>query len=224
MDCFWDFLRDLSGPPNVKWCEERLCSLFEEPVNTWSNLAYLLVGLLLVRKAGQRTIGILVYVMGLASLLYHASNSFATQFLDFLGMFLFSCFLLTDLGQRFKSGPARSFHWIFCSLVLFHVFLFFLFDLKGWPVQFLMALDSGLLLLLYGALLIQGSIETVPLFCLATGFFTLAAGLSYADFNRFFCNPGSLLQGHALWHLSSAAGIFLILQVQIQQRPGRRRT
>ena len=57
--CPWVELRQVGGLPNVKWCEETLCSVVAEPANTWSNLAYLVVAVLIylaARNESQRTL------------------------------------------------------------------------------------------------------------------------------------------------------------------------
>lgn len=35
-------------PPNVDWCEQELCSWITNPADTWSNLAYLAFGVLMI--------------------------------------------------------------------------------------------------------------------------------------------------------------------------------
>ena len=45
------------APPNVQWCEENLCALVTAPANTWSNLAYIVVGLVMwaaARRLGEQ--------------------------------------------------------------------------------------------------------------------------------------------------------------------------
>src|SRR4051812_39077167 len=49
--CPWSELSHLA-PPNLKWCEAQVCGWIVEPANTWSNLAYGLLGaaLLVARR------------------------------------------------------------------------------------------------------------------------------------------------------------------------------
>ena len=103
--CPWQGLAAY-GPPNVKWCEERLCAWINEPANAWSNLAYIFVGLFIYFFTDLRTrrgtsagssLGLewfppTIIAVGVCSGIYHASNTYITQMLDFFGMYLF-CFL-----------------------------------------------------------------------------------------------------------------------------------
>ena len=67
------------------------------PANTWSNLAYVALGLWMWRaargRADLRRFGPASLAVGAFSFAYHASYTWALQFLDFVGMFLF-CFLV----------------------------------------------------------------------------------------------------------------------------------
>src|SRR5205823_851454 len=51
--CPWWDLHERFGEPNVKWCEERLCAMANEPANTWSNLGYLVVGAAIFAAASR---------------------------------------------------------------------------------------------------------------------------------------------------------------------------
>ena len=60
--CPWSELSHFA-PPNVKWCEAQVCGWIVEPANTWSNLAYILLGaLLLWRAAGSTNVQDMWYV------------------------------------------------------------------------------------------------------------------------------------------------------------------
>ena len=81
------------GAPNIKWCEETLCQWVSEPANTWSNLGYLFVALGLFSWAHRsrhhrihQSFSAVVFSMGLISFVYHLSNFYGTQVLDFIGM------------------------------------------------------------------------------------------------------------------------------------------
>ena len=98
--------------PNLKWCEENLCAWVTAPANTWSNLAYIALGLLMWREARRmgsaplRIFGPASIVVGVFSLVYHASYTFFFQFFDFIGMFVF-CFVLIVLNWR-RLGRLRD--------------------------------------------------------------------------------------------------------------------
>ena len=53
--CPWTPMRELGGLPNVKWCEDTLCSWVSEPANTWSNLAFLVTAAVLFQATRKET-------------------------------------------------------------------------------------------------------------------------------------------------------------------------
>ena len=95
LGCPWHEAAERLGAPNIKWCESTACAWVSEPANTWSNLAYLLVALVVGWQCRRSThpelrwMAPALFLMGLLSGIYHASNLYLTQVLDFLGMFLF---------------------------------------------------------------------------------------------------------------------------------------
>ena len=92
-------------PPNVDWCEEELCGWITNPANTWSNLLYVALGVLMWREARRRRspalapFGPASIAVGVFSFVYHASYTWMLQFFDFVGMFLF-CFCVLALNAR----------------------------------------------------------------------------------------------------------------------------
>ena len=40
-------------PPNVDWCEEELCAWVVNPADTWSNLAYIALGAVMIAVAAR---------------------------------------------------------------------------------------------------------------------------------------------------------------------------
>ncbi|HRE90801.1 MAG TPA: ceramidase domain-containing protein [Myxococcota bacterium] len=97
--CPWSEIANL-WLPNIKWCEAQVCSLVVEPANTWSNLAYILIGLLLLARSRRRrhhgaphrmarTFGTAEIIVGVFSFAFHMSYSGLLQVLDFAAMFVF---------------------------------------------------------------------------------------------------------------------------------------
>ncbi len=208
----WVEARALLGAPNINWCEAPLPGLVEEPANTWSNLAYLTVALVLTRWARERPhlghMARAVFWMGSFSLVYHASNNALTQAFDFLGMFLYSGLLLTWNARRLglvAPDTARTHYLAFLGA---NALLFFGLGYYQLPVQMIMAGNTLVLIgseiflfrragqrALYGAYLLS-------LLCIL-----LATVSSALDLSRTWCDPHSLLQGHAVWHLFTALAI-----------------
>lgn len=234
MSCPYDPLLHAFGPPNIKWCEERLCSIVQEPANTWSNLPYIIVGLWILSQArGRRpfrVLGAAAIVMGALSLVYHASNTYATQVLDFVGMFVYLSLLLVWNLRRLGivSGQTRSVSAYFL-LVYANMALLLIFPLAlGLPIQSIIMVGTiGTFAL--EALLAPRTIRALGAgpyrqYGLAVLFLASAAMASYLDLSRRWCDPSNhWAQGHALWHLLTAASIIFVFRfyekVGTERRP-----
>lgn len=212
---FWSAIRESLGPPDIDWCEAPLPALIEEPANTFSNLAYFIVALLIVRSTGKavgRPLARAVFWMGLCSFVYHASNNLLTQFLDFLGMFLFLGLLLTWNARRAGLAPQFERRHYFLALATNSILLVSLRWLAI-PIQLVVVANTLVMLasegLLYRRKKISGAAYRPFLFGMAL--MGLAALCSALDLRGVWCDPHDhLFQGHAAWHVLSAASIYFI--------------
>jgi hypothetical protein len=215
-------------PPNVDWCEQELCAFVVNPANTWSNLLYVALGVLMwweARRLGRRDLaafGPASVVVGVFSLVYHASYTYFFQFFDFVGMFVF-CFLPIALNARRLGwiGQQRELAVHVGGVVAFSAAVPPLFEL-GVPIQGLVLL---LVLVIVGQELTlrarTSSRSAYPWFW--TGLALLSAGalLSALDVTRVWCDPTHpFLQGHAAWHLLSAASLYSLFRFYRAIRKG----
>lgn len=213
--CPWYELSELRLP-NVDWCEMQRCSWVVEPANTWSNLAYVVVGLALwwlARDAASREIrffGPAALLVGLFSGIYHASYTFVLQILDFLAMYVF-CFLLLTVNAR-RAGWLTAEAWParFAQLVVGTTLLTVALDFLEIPIQ-------GIVLLLILAIVAselrlhraRPAGASLGFFVLAMALIGTAAVFSLLDVTRTWCHPQHpFLQGHAIWHVLSAGSLF----------------
>ncbi len=213
----WHRAREVLGHPNVHWCEARLSSLIEEPANTWSNLAYILAAWLIFRARNRnhrlKPFAHAVLWMGLFSFIYHASNNALTQWLDFLGMFFYTGYLLTWNAERL--GIMKSRHRLVFWAGTLLVNLAFLFGLNFTDVPIQSIVGGNVLLLIVSELVLfrrarlAGESLRYGDYLLALLLMAAAAVCSLLDLRRVWCNPHDhVLQGHATWHLLSAAAIY----------------
>jgi hypothetical protein len=217
--CPWYDMYQKWGPANVKWCEERLCQVVQEPANTWSNLGYLIFALVIIfvaRKAIKRYstfYGVTLFIVGATSLFYHMTNNLLTQYWDFVGMFMLMAVLntynLKRLGLARKLGEVGTYLAIF---ILFNL-IFFLFAHFGLNVQSLV----GILVVFLASLEVlcrkkgefDGSKVPIKHFAISGAIMLSAALFSAADAKRLICDPHNhMLQGHAIWHILSSIGLF----------------
>lgn len=218
--CPWVDLRAWSGLPNVRWCEEQLCAWISTPANTWTNLGYIFVGFYFFwatrndKSDNIRFFGTAALWVGWTSFVYHASLTFATQVLDFLGMFIFFYSILMHNFARIgwlKPESLRKATWI---LTIITTAISSTVDYFGFPIQ---GMIFFLILIITATEFIAKKKATKPYvlrnMVLAYSFLLVGVAFSASDVTRKFCDPTNhWLQGHALWHLSGAIGMFFLVR------------
>lgn len=212
--CPW---HDLSqyGLPNVNWCEETLCAAVNEPANAYSNLAYVFMALIMwslsrtLRSGTLHRFAPAATLVGVVSFVYHASNTYVTQVLDFLGMYVF-CFLLLLLNVERLGGLGRRAAQRALPLCVFAATTFTAVVAPlGFPIQSLI----GMLILgivVTEILLRRRRVYSLRYFFLSLLLLTAGAMCSALDVTRRLCDPTNhVLQGHAAWHVLSAASLLM---------------
>ncbi len=215
----------LSPGDCAEYCEasDRWASLasrdaIQQPANTWSNLAFFFVGALAL--ATRVTPGSVVFafscaVLGAGSLLFHATVTREFQWLDVAGMYLglaavAARSLHDGFGVRWRVAVGA---WATGSALL---------------VAFKWRLDTTLSMISIAAIAATGMVRHVrrglataaaallPLVTIA-----VAYGVREADVRRIVCDPASLWQGHALWHVLSATSLYLAFRFFDSERRAR---
>ncbi|MCS6912921.1 MAG: ceramidase domain-containing protein [Myxococcales bacterium] len=208
--CPWEGLVQ-AYPPNVKWCEAPLCSWVREPANTWSNLAYVVVGLWLLwrgRREGRLTtvFGAASTVLGVCSGIYHASTNLLTQMLDFVAMYIYAGLpLVLNLRRLGLLGGSLVYPYVLGVVSL--TALTPLVHKAGCPIQGIVGL-LVLGILLSEAVLARRRTAPRAWFWASLGLLTLGALASVLDVTRLACDPHQhWLQGHAIWHVLTAGAL-----------------
>lgn len=210
--CPWSELHHMA-PPNVNWCEANLCSWIVNPANTWSNLAYIAIGIVLILitqpKTTMRMFGPITIFVGISSFLWHASFTFVFQFLDFLAMFAFGALPLVLNLRRLDIISAANKFTVFYAYIVGMSLLLLLFYWQDIPYQSLV-LISIIGAVIMEIVLYRRGTEDIGYkhLLLAAVSMGVAFGFSIADVTGVFCNPNNhVIQGHAIWHLLSAAAL-----------------
>jgi hypothetical protein len=217
--CPWYDLKSLRLP-KVKWCEEELCSWVESPAMAWSNLGYIAVGLIMIalsknlKSRPLRFFGYGAIIVGLSSLAYHVSNSFALQIFDFFGMYV-DCYLLLFINlQRLGKNVLKGSFKKYWAAVTLTTALTVAFDFTTFPIQGLVfVLILGIVATEFMNWKAKKSPYSLGFFFASLVSMTIAISCSILDVKRVFCNPmDHLIQGHALWHwFGSIAMLFSFL-------------
>jgi hypothetical protein len=201
------------GPANVSFCEARIDGVIAEPANTWSSLAYVVVGVWLLGRAWQSRraplllAGATGVLVGVGSVALHATETFLGQFVDEASMFLLSALTVTFALRRLLAWESTRCLAHYVGLASVPTILLALFPRSGIPAFGIeMGAAIGLELLLSrrsdGAICYRFLQCSLAMFGGALGIWTL-------DITRLACGTWAVHQvnGHAIWHVLSAASL-----------------
>jgi len=192
-----------------------MCRWVSEPANTWSNLGYLVAGIAIFylamrQKQGSalKLFGPIVFFMGLMSLVYHMSNIYLTQVLDFVGMFLFVGWAIAMNIHRMGKIRAGKIVSLVLGLTVVLSVLVHVMYLLGVRFQVLVLIAAAVIMATEFAARKQSRAKITYKWLAATlGLLLIAFSFSVADGKRLWCDVsahGWFSQGHALWHWISA--------------------
>lgn len=199
------------------YCETlRPASFVIQPIAAYSNLAFVLVGLLIVFSpptAFQHriTYGLGLIAIGFGSGFYHVSLTRAGEWFDLVGIYVLVGLMVMSNLTRLRPLSQRQFLAGYLALVA----------LGGLQ----MAVAPRLQQVMFGALIVAALVlealawrkPSGPRRCLFAGLGTFAVGVAVwvLDGRLLPCQPDSLIQWHAVWHtLAALAAGLLFLYYQ----------
>ncbi len=197
------------------FCEERLCSWIVEPANTWTNIGYLIVAILIFRsqtenKEAQKIFWRATFALFLGSTFFHMSATVMGKMADVAAMFLLSVGILCLSLKRLIKLKDPATELIYFSLLAFS--LLFLFIFKFGNIVFASQLIASCLIEFYLAFKKRSSISGKT-FLLAITTAAVAFLFWNLDVTKIYCDPHNhFINGHGLWHLLAALAIFLLFK------------
>ncbi|MDV3220973.1 ceramidase domain-containing protein [Intrasporangium sp.] len=217
------------------FCEAATSGWIRQPANTWSNLAFVVAGLAVARRAGTRegrlwphpslatTLSVVIVLLGPGSMAMHATQSSLGGRLDLLSMYLLAAFaaayawmrvLRRGLGFFLGAGLAVV---ITCELV----------ENAEWRVPVVMsganlAFGVALLLAMLGELVLlrrRGLRRELRWGVAAVAALVLAFTVwTAAKTGAPLCRPDSIAQGHAAWHVLDALAAWFLYRFYASER------
>jgi len=220
----WGEWRPATCLPDDCFCESLGSGLISQPANAWSSLGFVAIALWVsVRLSRRRSAPVFtkaegglfvvsLLVVGLGSAFYHASFTFAGQVLDVSGMYLVATFILL---HRLAPTASVSPVWSVLGFVLLNGVLM----TAQVTTPSLRRIVFGVLLA--AALAVEWRWSRAGRTWLAIGasLMALAFVIWFIDRRRLVCDPESLIQGHAVWHLLGAlasACLFLSYEAEAE--------
>lgn len=211
-----------------EFCEAAAAALFRQPANTVSNLGFVLAGIAIAAHAARRpaprfprwlstAYALLVVTLGPASAAMHATASAIGGDLDLTSMFLVSSFALAYAVARLVRRTDRwSVIRVFLVALLAQEVAYFRGGRLAWIEH------SGNLAFAVTILAVVGIEATLARrdgasgvdrrwLGVSAGSLLVALGIwSLSKTGGPWCDPSSLLQGHAAWHLLCAVAAYAL--------------
>jgi hypothetical protein len=215
--CPWHEL-SLHHLPNIRWCEEILCSWVVNPANTWSNLAYVFVALWIILRAranGRKDIlwlGYATFFMGVGSFLWHMSYTFVLQLLDFAGMFLFLILILLVRLSQMERLKAHAISWLWLAGSAMATALVAWAGFHNYPIQGSIVVLAVVGMALEIQILKHSGMRPrdAKFLWMSLVLAVVAVTLSALDVSGTLCDPTNhWIQGHAVWHVLTALAVGL---------------
>jgi hypothetical protein len=211
--CPWDGF----APGTISFCERQLCAWITTPANTWSNLAYIFVGIYVLYLACRENyrslspIGVIGILVGIGSFFFHASSTFIGEFFDLLAMFLFAAFMLVFNIWRIKGGSLKILQGMYVVIVMLSASLLLLVRPAGVGL-FTVIITAALVVELKIFIRSRNSIDYRPMLKLILCF-SIAFTFWRLDITGRLCDPDNhWFQGHAMWHIMNSFCFYFLFR------------
>lgn len=218
----WNSWRPATCLPNC-WCEAtRLGSTILEPVNAWTNIIFVTTGLIFLllpylfinRKniltsdaIFPRLYGFAMIFVGLGSFFFHSSQTFVGQWFDVFGMYLVTMFYISYNFLRIRFFNKTSFLIFYlASTVVLGFIIYFIPETRRWlfGVSIIFIILQSVLIQLRSKPVMQNKFLVASIIS-----YVVAQVMWVLDKNRIWCEPESLINGHAIWHVLTAVSAIL---------------
>lgn len=213
------------------FCEmPRTGAFLLQPANSVSSFGFVFAGFLMILIARSRDwmsafqplaasiLGVSAIIVGVGSVLLHATLTLWGQFFDVLGMYLVSGFFLIYAIAKWRGIADRRamFYYAVLCVVLVAI-LYALPDVRRW--LFAVILLAAIIVELVFARPLRPQVRT--------GYYIAGLVANIVAFTIWnldqrgqLCSPDSLLQGHAVWHLLGAVALWFAFLYYRSERAG----
>ena len=214
----------------ANFCEAARDGLIRQPANSLSNVGFVLAGLLIAwharrlpaRRGLATAFACLVVLLGPGSAAMHATQSAAGGHLDMASMYVVASAIAAYALTRWLRRGTAFLAVAFAGGVLLCE------GVGAWTVALPVVMTTGnaifgiLLLVAVGlevAIMRRGETRSRRGFAFASVATILTAFAIWNAARAWLCDPHSLLQGHAAWHLLGAVSAYLIYRYYVSEEP-----
>ena len=194
-----------------------------QPANTWSSLAFVLsgsviLGLAQIARREQNSapfswaygylLGVSAVVIGVGSAFFHASLTLVGQFFDVFGMYLLTSFMLAYALRRLLGWGQAVTLGVYTLLVTGLSLLLYLVPETrryAFAIVLIAAITSEMTFRRRRQATIRVAWWNAGLLL-----FTVGYVIWIFDNTKIICDPNSILQGHAIWHILGAVAVVLL--------------
>jgi hypothetical protein len=194
--------------PSNCFCERPRDEPFRQPSNTWSNVAYVAVGGVLLGAGSVEAIafGVLCVLLGIGSAWFHATLTFRGEWLDVWSMYVLMGFLIARRLRHAALIGVTGQLIVFGALSSLGTWIETYIPGRVYPFASYVVLFAGIS---------AATWRTTPFderrrFLGGLACFLSALTIWYLDRARLVCAPMSTWQGHAVWHALCAVSLGLL--------------
>jgi hypothetical protein len=224
MKNLWKDWQQASCIPDC-WCElARVGNWILEPVNTWTNLAFVFVGIFILFKMKPGTsenlinqnsfynklYGSALIFVGCGSFFFHMSQTLMGQWFDLMGMYFIIVFFIYYNFNRLGLITRTRFLALY---IMTQVILGYAIYIAP---QFRREIFGSLVIItLIQTIIVQSKLKTFierKYLILSLVTYLLGQGIWLLDKNKIVCHPTAWMNGHGIWHITcSIAALFIFV-------------
>lgn len=221
------------------FCEASRKGLIKQPANTWSNLAFIVVGLIIAWQLSKEKFGAnkntitqkffygvffacVVILLGPGSMAMHATEASMGGFFDMLSMYMMASFAFAYAVERFYGLSVIGFILLFSITLVACVLiqdLPYQVPVVGYMGNFIFAVFILLTIiveLLNGYVRKLAQDKRFGYAALGTLLFAFLLWNLWQD-DSYLCDPQSLIQGHAMWHILDAVAVYFLFRYYVSE-------
>lgn len=208
---------------NSCFCEGIRSGFFAQPVNSWSSIAFIFAGIIVIGLVGgRRWFGLLygctLIFIGASSFYYHASLTYLGQFLDVLATYLLiTLIIMRALSLKWRWLKRWQVSLYLASNVVLATIMHLVPDVRRYLLALLLLAAVWSLFSAYRWKIWASDDRAAKsaLILVLIAFF-----LWVMDNTRVWCSPMNVIQGHALWHILTAIAA-IVCYFSFQNREAR---